>query len=49
MGVPSKGQFSLLSNYGIQQMTDVCFGENVWLFLQKVGDPVWQGQYQQMR
>ncbi len=49
LGVPSKGQFSLLSNFGIQQMTDVCFGENVWLFLQKVSDPVWQGQYQQMR
>lgn len=49
MGVPSEGQFSLLSNFGIQHITDVCFGENVWLFLQKVSDPVWQGQYQQMR
>lgn len=49
MGVPSEGQFSLLSAFGIEQMTDVCFGKNVWLLLQKVGDPIWQGQYQQLR
>ncbi len=46
LGVPSKGQYAMLSEVGITKMTDYAFGNNLWLLLQKVSDPVWVGQYQ---
>ncbi|HAM99713.1 MAG TPA: hypothetical protein DCQ26_13995 [Marinilabiliales bacterium] len=45
-GVPSTAQFQMLSVFGINKMVDYTFGNKVWLFLTKVKDPVWQGEYQ---
>ncbi len=49
LGVPSKRQYSMLSKFGINKMTDYTFGDNIWLLLQKVNDPVWVGQYQNQK
>ena len=45
-GVPSKTQFNMLSQFGAYKLKDYIFGEELWLFLQKVSDPTWVGQYQ---
>lgn len=49
IGAPTQAQFNMLNEFGIQHIYDYSFGENLWLFLLKVKDPVWQGQYQQLR
>lgn len=46
LGVPSKAQFSMLSEFGINKMPDYVYGDKLWLFLLKVSDPLWVGQYQ---
>jgi hypothetical protein len=49
MGVPTKGQYQMLNEFGIQRIVDYSFGDNVWKFLKKVSDPAWQIQYEQRR
>lgn len=46
LGVPSKAQFGMLSEFGVTKMSDYIFGDNLWKFLLKVSDPLWVGQYQ---
>jgi len=46
LGVPTKAQFAMLSEFGINKMSDYVFGDNLWKFLLKVSDPLWVGQYQ---
>jgi len=46
LGVPSKAQFGMLSEFGVTKMPDYIFGDNLWKFLLKVSDPLWVGQYQ---
>lgn len=45
-GVPSKDQFIMLNEFGIFKLRDYVFADELWLFLQKVNNPVWVGQYQ---
>lgn len=45
-GKPSAGQFQMLSQFGITKIADYCYGENLFRFLIKLGDPVWVGEYQ---
>lgn len=45
-GKPSEGQFQMLSEFGITKIADYCYGENLFRFLIKLGDPTWVGQYQ---
>ena len=46
IGVPSKAQYGMLNEFGISKMSDYVFGDKLWLFLLKVNDPIWVGQYQ---
>jgi hypothetical protein len=46
LGAPSKGQYAMLKEFGIQRKSDYTFGDNLWRFLLKVSDPVWVGRYQ---
>ncbi len=49
IGVPTKAQFGMLNEFGIYRVSDCCYGENLWRFLLKVNDPIWQAHYQQLR
>lgn len=46
LGAPSKGQYAMLSVFGINRKSDYTFGDNLWKFLLKISDPIWVGQYQ---
>ncbi len=45
-GMPSVGQFEMLSEFGITKMSDYCFGDNLIRLLLKANDPIWVNQYQ---
>lgn len=49
IGVPTKAQFQMLREFGMQGIVDYCFGDNLWKFLKKVNDPGWQIEYEQRR
>lgn len=44
-GTPSAGQFDMLSKFGISKPSDYSSGENVFMLLLKVNDPIWVNQY----
>jgi len=46
VGVPSKAQFGMLKEFGLEQMTDYAFGEHLWLLLIRLNDPLWTASYQ---
>jgi len=48
LGVPSQAQYQMLHEFGIYRKSDQVFGDKLWLFLTKVSDPVWLGQYQNL-
>lgn len=43
---PSKAQFQMLSEFGITKIIDYAYGDKLILFLQKLSDPIWVGEYQ---
>ena len=47
-GTPSKAQFRMLNKFGIYNIRDYVFADNLWLFLQKVNDPAWVSQYKNL-
>jgi hypothetical protein len=48
-GMPSATQMQLLASFGIQRIGDVVYGENLRKLLIKMNDPLWVGQYQQLK
>jgi hypothetical protein len=46
LGMPSQAQMQLLANFGVKNIGDVIYGENLLKLLIKMNDPVWVGQYQ---
>jgi hypothetical protein len=45
LGVPSKAQYGMLNQFGVYHLRDYIFGDKLWLFLQKMNDPAWTAQY----
>ena len=45
LGVPSKAQYGMLNQFDVYKLRDYIFGDKLWLFLQKMNDPAWIGQY----
>lgn len=43
---PSQSQFKMLSEFGITKIADYAYGDKLILFLQKLSDPIWVGEYQ---
>ncbi len=42
---PSEGQFKLLKKYGIDQSSDVIYGDSLWLFLNDICNANWVNTY----
>lgn len=42
---PSIGQFEILSEYGINHTTAMCYGENAFRLLRDINDPIWVQKY----
>lgn len=43
---PSEAQYQMLSEFGITKISDYAYGDKLILFLQKLSDPIWVGEYQ---
>ncbi|MBO7145160.1 MAG: hypothetical protein J6W13_10085 [Salinivirgaceae bacterium] len=44
-GVPSEGQMQILSQYGMQFLSDVIYGDNLIRLLKDMQDSQWVGEY----
>ncbi len=49
LGLPSQAQMQILSGFGVRNIGDVIYGDNLLKLLLKVNDPVWVAQYQQLK
>lgn len=44
-GIPSKGQFEMLEEFGVGKVSDYFYGENLFKLLMKINDPIWVQTY----
>lgn len=49
LGMPSAAQMQLLGTFGIKNIGDVVYDQNLLKLLLKVNDPTWVEQYRQLR